>query len=427
MVGRILILYFAMAMAMAIAPPVFAESQIAPSDRVKRNVVVRSSPGSLTVAGRLLPGESAELLSEVPGWYQVKLADGTIGFVSKTWTILKVAPPNESLVAGSLKVHVIDIGTGLATFVEGPGFTMLYDAGSQDDLAMGPENRVLAYIKAVRPDVTVIDHVVLSHPHKDHLELMPDIFKAMTVRHVWDSGAINKTRGYCRFLTAVRDEPGVQYHTALATVGPHSVTFTGRSCSGTIVIPQAVKMSEQPVQLGPLTTMTIVYGNAERRPNPNANTVVIRLDHGSNRILFAGDAEGGGRADPSNAPTASSIEGKLVACCRAALKADVLVVGHHGSKTSSRKAFLDAVGATTFVISSGPHAYSKKVLPDFDIVAELNARGTIFQTDIDDEACESEENKVGPDVDESPGGCDNIVIAVPTSGQIMTAYNRIAD
>ena len=190
--------------ALALAVPALAQPQITPSDRVKRNVVVRPSPAATTVAGRLRPGEVAELLSEVPGWYQVRLSDGTVGFVSKTWTIVRDDGQPQPLVGGLLKVHVIDVGTGLATFVEGPGFTMLYDAGSQDDLAMGAENRVLAYIKAVRPDVTTIDHLVLSHPHKDHLELMPDIFEAMTVRNVWDSGAINRTRGRCQTNVAHR-------------------------------------------------------------------------------------------------------------------------------------------------------------------------------------------------------------------------------
>jgi beta-lactamase superfamily II metal-dependent hydrolase len=68
-------------------------------------------------------------------------------------------------------LHVIDVGTGLALLFEGPSFTMLCDAGNQDDLADGPSNRVVSYIRAVRPGVTVIDHVVLSHPVKDYLEL----------------------------------------------------------------------------------------------------------------------------------------------------------------------------------------------------------------------------------------------------------------
>ena len=85
------------------------------------------------------------------------------------------------------------------------------------------------------------------------------------------------------------------------------------------------------------------------------------------------------------------------------------------------------MGARIFVISSGPHPYSKKVLPDPEVEQELDARGDLFQTDLDDEECEADETKIGPDNDESPGGCDNVVVTLPAAGQISVAYNRNAD
>ena len=188
--------------ALLVAQPAFAAPEVSPSERVRRNVVVRAEPdGDSEPRGALFPGDEVELLGDVPGWYQVRLANGVVGFVSKSWTVVTDdGQPLAAAAAGPLKIHVIDIGTGLATFIEGPGFTMLYDGGSQDDLATKEDNRILAYIKFVRPDVTTIDHLILSHPHKDHLELLPDVFDAYVVKNVWDSGAVNKTRGYCRFL-----------------------------------------------------------------------------------------------------------------------------------------------------------------------------------------------------------------------------------
>lgn len=405
-------------------------ADITPSDRVKRNVVLRAGPdGDAAALGALFPGEKAELLDEVPGWYHVRLPDGRSGYLSKVWTIeiAEEGPPLAGEAAGPLKVHVIDVGTGLAIFIEGPGFTMLYDAGSQDDLATGPDNRVVAYIKAVRPDVQAIDHLVLSHPHKDHLELMPDVFDRFEIRNVWNSGAVNKTRGYCRFLKKVAAEPGVLYHDAIATGGTYRVTFRGKTCSGEVALPQAAMMSGQPVALGPGTSMTILYRDASHHHDPNENTVVVRLDHGQGRVLLPGDAEGGGRELPGALPSASSIEGKLVQCCAGQLNAQVLVAGHHGSLTSSRRAFLDKVSAQIFVISSGPHPYSGVTLPDIQIAQELGNRGIVRRTDIDDEQCMEDETKIGPDADESPGGCESVIVTVLPSGQVSSDYNRNAD
>ena len=426
--------------AVALACPAFAAPTVTPSERVKRNVVVRPAPESDDKVAGLFPGDTAELLDEIPGWYHVRLQDGRTGYVSKSWTVLVGEAPPSALAATAapLKVHVIDVGTGLATFIEGPGFTMLYDAGSQDDLANGVDNRVIAYIKAVRPDVTIIDHLVLSHPHKDHLELMPDVFSTFTIKNVWDSGAVNKTRGYCRFLKAVAAEPGVQYHDAIASTGVHQVNFTSKACNGLVSVRQSAMMTDQPVALGSGASMTILYRDPSVHHDPNENTVVVRLDYGGSKLLLAGDAEGGGRLEPivgaagvsrmpSTPPSAGTIEKKLLDCCAADLKANVLIVGHHGSLTSSRKAFLDAVGAKLFVISSGPHPYNKVVLPDPEVERELDARGDLFQTNIDDDACEADETKIGPDNDESPGGCDSVIVTVPATGQVTAAYNRNAD
>src|SRR3954451_21324541 len=50
-------------------------------------------------------------------------------------------------------VHVVDVGTGLGVFVEGPDFRLIYDAGSNDDTAIGERNRFVAYLHAVAQGV----------------------------------------------------------------------------------------------------------------------------------------------------------------------------------------------------------------------------------------------------------------------------------
>ena len=416
-----------LAIALTVVTPTgsWAQETVTPSDRVTRNVVVRAEPStSAAPVDKMLPGAILPLVGEVPGWFRVQLPDGQQGFVSKAWTDLSSA--RLASAGRTFRVHAIDVGTGLAIFVEGQDFALLYDAGSQDDLAQGPGNRVVAYIRAVRPDLKRLDHVILSHPHKDHLELMPDVFDAFQVANVWESGRVNKTAGYCKFLKKVAAE-GAIYHDAIASNATRTVTFSGSSCKGPVTVTEGPMMTAAPVVLGVQAQMSLLYRDAQAYADPNGNSVVTRLDLGDKRILLAGDAEGGEREPPSTAPQANSIEARLLACCKPELAADVLVVGHHGSLTSSRSAFINAVGAKVFVISSGPFPYKSVTLPDQEIVTALEARGKVYRTDLNDSDCGVEPAKPGPDADESPGGCSNVLITIAAFTALNVAYVKPAD
>lgn len=394
--------------------------EVEPSDRVKSGVLVRIAPdGDAEVIGALRPGDRVPLDSLAPGWNGVTLPDGRKGFVSKSWTVVLSPAP-----AGDFTIHTVDVGTGLAVFVEGPGFTLVYDGGSNDDRSTGRSNRFLAYLRSVRPNLRVIDHVILSHAHRDHLELLPDLFAAYQVRHVWDSGAVNATCGYRKFLLAVMAEPGVSYHDGIDSFAERTVPFPG--CGQPVVVRQAAKIPTTPVALGPATRMAFLHVDATRHHSPNDNSLVVRLDLGSVRVLLTGDAEAGERLPPSAPTRAGSLEAKLLACCLAALRADILFAGHHGSMTSSRSAFVDAVKPDTMIISSGPFPYQGRVLPDKDVVDFLQSRGTVLRTDLNDLACRTSLAKIGTDNDAKPGGCDNILITI-TDGRIAADYYRPVD
>lgn len=335
---------------------------------------------------------------------------------------------------GEFLIHAIDVGTGLAVFVEGSDFTLLYDAGSNDDTARGENNRVVAYLRAIRPGLTTIDHLVLSHPHKDHSELMPDILAAFEVRNIWDSGALNRICSYRALLAAIVEEAGATYHNALVDNGTHGAGFEDQRCYGrplpatTIRVPTGSEIAEHvAVPLGVNATMTFLHADGTRQSSFNENSLVVRLDLGVRRILLPGDAEAGGRNPPSTPPSPRSIEGELIACCAAALRSDILVAGHHGSMTSSRTAFLDAIQATQYVVSAGPTRYASVTLPDAVVVVELERRGTVWRTDLNDDSCGTNPAKVGRDNDGKAGGCDNILITVDAAGTLTAGYHRIAD
>ncbi|HYG46383.1 MAG TPA: MBL fold metallo-hydrolase [Allosphingosinicella sp.] len=338
--------------------------------------------------------------------------------------------------AGTYVVHAIDVGTGLSVFVEGHDFTLLYDAGSNDDARRGKDkDRVLAYLRKVRPDMTSLDHVILSHPHKDHVEMMDDVFETYEVRDVWDSGAFNDTCGYRAFLDAVIAEPGVAYHNALGSGGFHEVRVRKSSCHGrkrpaTILrVPRASQISNAVVPLGDNASMMILHADGTRKGPSDFNdaSVVARLLLGGRSVLLPGDGEAGGRKAPSEIPRPNSAEGKLLACCAIHLRSDILVAGHHGSMTSSRSVFLDAVQASHYVVSAGPKAYSGTVLPDEVVIKEYARRGTVWSTALNDDTCPDNKAKIGPDDDNKPGGCDNVRIVIGRDGSITADYFREAD
>lgn len=410
------------------------QQSVKPTASVTRSVTVRAKAvaGSAPLS-RLRPGESLPFVEAGSHWYKVRLPDGRLGFVAKTWTELSGGSASTTTLAvGSdvYKIHAVDVGTGLAVFIEGPGFTMLYDGGSNDDQATGSDNRLLAYLKLVRPDLTHIDHIVLSHPHNDHVKLLSDIVDAYDVGQVWDSGRMYQVCSYHAFLQAIGRKPGIVYHQVTGGPGTRSVHFPAE-CEHQdhpvdFTLNRGSQIDDQPVSLGAGAAFTILYRDDHAYPDPNENSLVTRLDIGQVRILLTGDEEGGARRAPASPPDQDSPEEKLLACCRADIKADIQFAGHHGSMTSSRTAFLDAVGAKTFIISSGPMKYGSVTLPDQAVVTELEKRGTLYRTDVDDAACAANAAKVGPDQDHKPGGCDNIVITIQ-NGAVSVRDVKLSD
>ena len=99
-------------------------------------------------------------------------------------------------------------------------------------------------------------------------------------------------------------------------------------------------------------TVEVLYPSAAAEPNSvsdNNNSVVLRIIYGSRSFLLTGDIERAAEAELLNSG--------------GTLKADLIQVPHHGSRTSSTQPFIDAVGPQYAVISVGrtspfghPHA-----------------------------------------------------------------------
>jgi competence protein ComEC len=343
-----------------------------------------------------------------------------------TWSKL-MSPddvPRATPPPGTFRVHMIDVGTGLAILVQGHDWNLLYDGGTGDPSEK--PLRVVAYLAAaigpsgddlcVEPGAPVprvrhrLDHVVLSHPHLDHGSALDLVLHCYDVANVWDSGRINDAVFYREFLAAVARSTTAAYRTAASVPDDRRVRVKGHD----IEISRWQRFSEgDTIELGAAARFTILHAEPKKTRDPNSNSIVILVELAGARLLLVGDAESGPRADPT-APV-GDIEKFLLAHHAPRIRADILQVGHHGSKTSSRRSFLEAVRPTLALVSAGPKRYHSVVLPDAEVIAELRRIGAeILRTDEHDASCPLPRRIGG---DKGPGGCDTFIISIESAGR----------
>ncbi|HEY4177175.1 MAG TPA: MBL fold metallo-hydrolase [Kofleriaceae bacterium] len=362
------------------------------------------------------PAPRSTLPPPAPGGGAAKTEPGAARI---TWKRVSIAAdlPTDPPAPGTYRLHLIDVGTGLSVLVQGADFAMLYDAGSndKDEKPM----RVVAYLADVlgpSGDDLCVDHgsaptekkrienVVLSHPHFDHASAMDLVIHCYDVGTFYDSGRVNDAVFYRELLSAIAKFSGV-YKTAADVPSDHTVMVKDTA----ITIPHWETFHEgDKVHLGEGADFTLLTANAKKGGDPNENSIVVELVLGTTHVLLVGDAESGPRKDPSY--QVGDVEEYLLDHHRTDIKADILQVGHHGSKTSSRHDFITAVAPKVALVSSGPKQYGKTVLPDAEVIEELKSDGaTVLRTDERDDGCPVS-GRIGGD--SGPGGCDAWLISI---------------
>lgn len=231
---------------------------------------------------------------------------------------------------GTLQVYYLDVGQGDSTLIRTPkNQYILIDAGNNDH-----GKNVVKYLKHL--GVKTLDVMIATHPDADHIGGLDDVLKAFDVKQVYAPKVSNNTETFKDFLTTVKNE-GRTIKTAKAGV---SLEIEGIEAEF----------------LSPINE----YGD-----ELNDWSAVLKVTYKETSFLFAGDAEFAAEKD--------------ILAGDSNLKADVLKVGHHGSKTSTSKAFVDAVSPKYAIISVGKNSYGH---PDSGILTRLkNINATAYRTD----------------------------------------------
>ena len=241
--------------------------------------------------------------------------------------------------SGELEVHMIDVGQGDAIALRTPhAHWILIDAGRAWRGGDAGRSTVIPYIG--RRGGT-LDLFVLSHPHTDHVGGAASVLHALRPRIFIDAGFPGAADAYRVSLDVARRE-----HVRWARAHPgDALTIDGVSLR----------------LLAPDSAWTASLAD------PNLASVIVQVRYGEISLLFMGDAE-----QPE--------EEWLLARDSIALRADILKVAHHGSRTSSSEPFLAAVQPRLALVSVG--AGNSYGLPTPEIMRRLAARGAqVLRTD----------------------------------------------
>lgn len=217
----------------------------------------------------------------------------------------------------NLKVYYIDVGQADSILIDDNGEYMLIDGGNNID---GP--LLVSFFKSL--GITNFKYIVGTHPHEDHIGGLDDVIDNFNVDTIYIPDAITTTATFEDLLDAI-DKKNITY-----TVPEIDSTFS----------------------LGQSLFKVIYTGNDTS--DLNNTSIVLKMTFGNNSFLFTGDATG---------VTEKKILNKDI-------EADVLKVGHHGSKYSSTDVFLKKVNPEYTIISVGKN--NKYGHPASSTISKLN-------------------------------------------------------
>ena len=241
--------------------------------------------------------------------------------------------------AGETSVTVLNVGQGLAVLIRSQGETMLVDGGSPD-----ASSRTAAYLK--NQGITELKYLAVTHYDADHMGGAIAALAVCRTENVLAPDYEKEGRLYESFIRRIEEE-------GIPLIHPETgESYTLGSCRFTVMGPCSSRYEEE-----------------------NDRSLVIRLTDGSHSLMITGDAEALSEQDMVFRYAGTGL-----------LKSDVLVLGHHGSSSSTSGLFLTAVRPEAAILSCG--ADNEYGHPHREVMDRLRTRHIpLCRTDTQGDIC----------------------------------------
>ena len=250
--------------------------------------------------------------------------------------LLILHPLSRGHADANLRIDFLDVGQGDSALVTMPdGTTLLADGGGNimDASRRIGETVVSEYLWWRGLDM--IDYILVTHADADHIDGLNDVLKNFTVRNAL-------------IAHVPRDDPEfAKFSETLKQTNTHAEQLQ----AGDVIHFGDVELS-------------VVWPPAGGETSANNDSIVLRVKYGERAVLLTGDIEK--QAEKSVLETQPN------------LRADVIKVPHHGSRSSSTEEFVRAVTPQFAIISVGRHSMFGH--PHKEVVQRWQANGATVLT-----------------------------------------------
>lgn len=236
----------------------------------------------------------------------------------------------ETVERTGFSMTMLDVGQGLSLLIEADGHYMLYDGGGRTR-----SSYVVSYLK--QHGVRELDYMVASHYDEDHISGLIGVMNTAKVNMLLSPDYVRDTHIFDSFRSTVQNKAIPEQHPLQGekyTLGSAEISVLG------------------PVRYDP-------YGD-------NDNSIVLKITYGDFKCILSGDAE--------------TSEEYSVLHNNTDIRADLYVVGHHGSADSSSTEFVRAIEPQYAFLSVGknnPYGHPNPVT--LNTLMEYNIQ--LFRTD----------------------------------------------